>query len=85
MSTEINDGGPAFPIPLEVVNRSELYGGYIEQVESHGGMSLRDYFAARAMAAIYQRATGECLSLELLSSSAYEIADAMLIAREEQP
>ncbi len=43
MADKINDGGPAFPLPKELYEHSEI---------SPYGMSLRDYFAAQAMQAI---------------------------------
>lgn len=48
------------------------------------GMTLRDYFAAKAMHASLSRAQGilEPYHLRALSISAYEIADAMLAERE---
>ncbi len=78
MST-INDGGPAFP--------SEVWDS--EGCPQHTqGMSLRDYFAAKAMQAFV---TGLLSDGELVIKSdykdiarrAYEIADAMLAARKE--
>lgn len=42
------------------------------------GMTLRDYFAAKALQAI----ADPCHSPELFANRAYEIADAMLRARE---
>jgi hypothetical protein len=44
------------------------------------GISIRDYFAAKAMQAMIQRNTG---SAECWPESAYEMADAMLKAREK--
>ena len=56
-------------------------------------MSLRDYFAARALAGIarlthdeLQEMTGneeQSLTVRLLAEAAYEIADAMLAQREK--
>ena len=47
------------------------------------GMSLRDYFAAKALPAlIEQNGLGECYSPEYSAKEAYEYADAMLKARE---
>jgi hypothetical protein len=66
-------GGPAFP--TEVVNTND---GYI-----HQGMSLRDYFAAKAMQGLL--ASGiECGPDDVASvvASAYILADAMLKARQ---
>lgn len=65
MSTP-NDGGPAFP-----------------RVDSIGtiavGMSLRDYFAAKAIAA----SDISYWSASELAASAYELADAMLAERKK--
>jgi len=49
------------------------------------GMSLRDYFAAKAMAAIHGRLTNSVIALETLANSAYKIADAMLAERSKPP
>jgi len=43
------------------------------------GMTLRDYFAARAMQAITKREDGDHF---FISTQAYKLADAMLKARE---
>ena len=74
----INDGGPAFP--LQSIG-PDFAPGY-------AGMSLRDYFAAKAMNAFV---TGLLSDGEPVTQSdnkdiarrAYEIADAMLAARKE--
>jgi len=60
-----NTGGPAFPYE----NRYE-----------HEGMTLRDYFAAKAMQACI--AKGAPLIFIDIACKAYEMADAMLRARE---
>lgn len=60
-----NDGGPAFPEP-------------VMDFSQYRGMTLRDYFAAKALQAI----ADPCHSPELFANRAYEIADAMLRARE---
>jgi len=49
----------------------------IISVMQHTGMTLRDYFAAQAMLR-----TSVGASYEQLAKTAYEIADAMLKARE---
>ena len=60
-----------------------------ENVWSSPGMTLRDYFAAKAMAAIVRRWDGhsfgggpESPQYKELAEDAYHIADAMLRARE---
>lgn len=87
MSTErINDGGPAFPVIETVPRDVGVPGGdctTIADTYSSGGMTLRDYFAAKAMqVAVVSRETGDC---EVLACYAYLMADAMLKAREVKP
>lgn len=81
---QINTGGPAFPKP---------YSG------TEMGMTLRDYFAAKAMQAIIQANTmrvsianelqSNCdkefvdKEAECLAEGAYQMADAMLRMRKE--
>jgi len=67
----------AFPQP-------DLYedGCRVEIGES--GMTLRDYFAAKALAAIISKLEGiRPEDLPVLANDCFEIADAMLKAREE--
>lgn len=73
-------GGRAFPVD-SVVERDEK--GHLHGTEiSSGGMTLRDYFAAKAMQG--KLANPDWLaSDERTAIEAYEIADAMLRAREE--
>ena len=75
MSNNINNGGPAFPIPL---NPGQTYTAHA----SCDGMTLRDYFAAKAMQAIITGKTRQ-VSATFVAQSAYEMADAMLRARGE--
>jgi len=72
----INDGGPAFPVGEETT-------GF--------GMTLRDYFAAKALPAIYRVFCDEVHSFVAtvpkdwemsIARNAYKLADAMLKARE---
>jgi hypothetical protein len=75
VSTKIN-GGPAFPSqPVQKIDGAHIA---FEQ----GGMTLRDYFAARAMRVAYHR-YGGIKNAPRLAQDAYIIADAMLKAREE--
>lgn len=65
-----HDGFSAFPLPLGD-----------EQINEHSaGMSLRDYFAAKAMQASRSRGSGY-LKWSDLAKDSYEIADAMLAER----
>lgn len=70
------DGGPAFPIPLNPGESCQGHGPY-------DGMTLRDYFAAKAMQGAL--ANPEIKETAVARSEwAYEIADAMLKARREE-
>ena len=73
MSVPINDGGPAYPTPAGV--------------QHNDGMTLRDYFAAAALQGMI--ASRGSLSTRFLAeddaSYVYEIADAMLKAKEAKP
>lgn len=77
MSDKPNDGGPAFPT-LDY-DRGAAMNGIGVSVTDVPGMSLRDYFAAKAMLTI----TG--LVADEAARRAYKIADAMLAAREAKP
>ena len=82
------DGGPAFPKAEYAVDPSRTQGpmGPLKQfpIYSAGGMSLRDYFAAKALNAIVSSRTkvGE-FEPDFHSSWAYRYADAMLKEREK--
>ena len=66
-----NTGGPAFP------QRTNL-------TLSYSGMTLRDYFAAKAMQGLIAQSAGTALgsSVEIAAKYAYAAANAMLKARE---
>lgn len=88
MSTERNDGGPAFPQITRL--RKEGSGGHFTPQYDEGGISLRDYFAAKAMQAFISRADiAQAMSDyadgyydEKVAQWAYESADAMLKRRQ---
>jgi hypothetical protein len=61
----MSTGGPAFPTPAHNLQND--------------GMTLRDYFAAKAMQACI--AKGAPLVFDAIADKAYEMADAMLKAR----
>jgi len=50
--------------------------------EGNYGISIRDYFAAKAMQAIVSRGIVNEVPLETYATNAYKMADAMLKARE---
>ena len=74
-------GGAAFPTPRFMVDDESRILGFSINTD---GMSLRDYFAAKAMQGILSGYThGSIPPTESLTPSSYKIADAMLKAREE--
>lgn len=65
----------AFPVPAACTSRGE-HNDFIP------GMTLRDYFAAKAMQAlITQQVPSELASREDIADWAFEMADAMLVVR----
>lgn len=71
-----NDGGPAFPRPASTDEHNTPCNVYQDQC----GMSLRDWFAAKALQnlpAVYDKG----MKPEQLARDAYAIADAMLDER----
>lgn len=86
MSAPIDNGGPAFP---EVTTTYVRDGAQDTQyVHSEGGMSLRDYFAAKAMQGMWAsdqpgwHCSGTPDAMQKRAEAAYEMADAMLAARQ---
>lgn len=67
-----NTGGPAFPTGT---------GGNTPYVN---GMTLRDFFAAKAMQSFLTRETRFSDNLLMYAGAAYDVADAMLEAREQK-
>jgi len=67
------DGGPAFPINYKVATR-----GTLDEREYLYGMTLRDYFAAKAMQAYLQMQHPQ----DDATKRAYNAADSMLKARQ---
>jgi hypothetical protein len=65
MSADTNTGGPAFPSPALQTFKE--------------GMTLRDYFAAKAMQGIVSNGD---VDPQKISQASYIIADAMLKARQ---
>lgn len=74
MTEQINDGGSAFPIP-DQRHAGGLDGSY--------GMSLRDYFAAKALQGMIAGNSATGPTFEDDAATAYQWADAMLAEREK--
>jgi hypothetical protein len=66
-------GGPAFPASYYTDDG---------QWAKRDGMSLRDYFAAKAMQCMGQLMTKPYSNLDSTAETAYKMADAMLKARQ---
>lgn len=88
MST-VNDGGPAFPMTVE--DDRDCAGRF---ASGYGGMTLRDYFAAKAMNAALSNPAPELIQWNIkdadrreisveqsIAEWAYGQADAMIAAR----
>jgi hypothetical protein len=82
----VNDGGPAFPHkPSEEIPVTESIVRFVKGDEP--GMTLRDYFAAKAMQALIAKGMDNTQNrnkagVPVIAGFAYEYADAMLKARE---
>lgn len=70
----MNTGGPAFPVIFEWGN-----GDWVNEP----GMTLRDYFAAKALLVGSSANKSPAYDDETRARYAYELADAMLKAREQ--
>ena len=73
---DVNTGGPAFPMS----GFDMRHGQPVQAVYQHG-MTLRDYFAVKAMQGLL---AGKLTTTELsaIADDCYAMADAMLKARE---
>lgn len=90
----MNDGGPAFPRPAsEYTQQGTLHDGN-DAIPQQDGMSMLDYFAAKAMEAfIANSEMGKCAVdagkkfdmdvYDSIAKAAYAYAKAMLKARKE--
>ena len=75
MTDKINTGGPAYPVPMDNWDH---------------GMTLRDYFAGQAVGEVIAYFADKHLirnesAPDAFARKAYEIADAMIAAREPKP
>lgn len=71
----INTGGPAFPNTLKITD---------ENYAELRGMTLRDYFAAKAMQAAIQLPETNNYDEKAVCKFAYIMADAMIEARGQE-
>lgn len=89
-NTPIDRSGPAFPVDRMTAHNIAIHtvgsqdeAVYIAEIArlSHG-MSLRDYFAAKAMHAIMTMPSPLPMTVADVAMLAHKMADAMLKARE---
>lgn len=67
----MNTGGPAFPAQ------------HFDLTDAEHGMTLRDYFAAKAMQTYMMQEVWNPNTYEMAARSSYRVADEMLKAREQ--
>ena len=77
--SKTNNGGPAFPL-FTPEWHEEVSAKGLSSHDFTMGMTLRDYFAAKAMQA-YLTAPETGWSFDELAGAAYEMADSMLKRR----
>lgn len=82
----MNDGGPAFPQietePMDVVTRAGEY-TTIGRVNASGGISVRDYFAAKELASLGNKTICDVPEgYARIADHCYRMADAMIAARD---
>ena len=83
---KIDDGGPAFPsmgIETDLLSHGEKPYSHTYSFDEASGMSLRDYFAAKAMNGLLAAEHDDNeRSVKAIVQISYAIADAMLKARK---
>lgn len=77
MSSEIDNGGPAFPVADSVYPNGQIQYGFT-------GMTLRDWFAGQALAGLLANATLGSEPAGEIARWSYETADAMLAERAKR-
>lgn len=71
-------GGPAFPVSHDLGSSG---GGRV----THIGMTLRDHFASQVITGLLCSGDYSMSTWDQIASTAYDVADAMLKAREAKP
>jgi hypothetical protein len=81
MDAPIGDGGPAFPVPE--VSQNQATGEAVIHQTTCAGLSIRDYFAAKALAGWLAGLPGDVeVHEDAIARRCYTLADAMLKARQ---
>lgn len=79
MTLQINDGGPAFPVP----EQDPLPGNMgMANIPTYTGMKLRDYFAAKAMQGLMS--DSELHPDANIPEISYRMADEMIAERSKK-
>lgn len=80
---EINTGGPAFGqvVELRCVRVDPCGGEEYEPALAQGGMTMRDYFASKALQGLCGSKAYAEAPYEVMAREAYQAADEMLKAR----
>lgn len=87
--SETKSGGPAFPVSCMNDTAEPVEGFSHDTVPPYKtayyrGISVRDYFAAKAMQGVFDNPIPSSLAeKEYIAKHAYAMADAMLKAREQ--
>ena len=76
--TKIEDGGPAFPCDVQVEDNSGSH------YEERYGLTMRDWFAGQALQGQAHRLASTWEHWDILAKDCYDIADAMLAARNKK-
>lgn len=71
------DGGPAFP-------KTEYNGDTDKPFNQLAGMSLRDYFAAKALQGMLAQPVQPQSGADMFARDAYSVADAMISERAKE-
>lgn len=72
----------AFPNKNTIIKYAGKFGPIHEKEEIQNGMDLRDYFAAKALTGLLTEASVDYKD-DAIAELAYNLADAMMIARKE--
>jgi hypothetical protein len=72
---------PAFPVTFRFIIGYDTNNQPIYSEQQDAGMTLRDYFATKALSAMEIGFTVETAGADHMARNAYTIADAMLKAR----
>lgn len=78
-----DNGGPAYPCEMDLYAGVTKPGSPLTAKVLKSGMTLRDYFAGQALAGYISHQLPDIDYVDYVSRECYEIADAMLKARNE--